>query len=158
MEKYLLNRRMFTGFACLLIMTLANAADSHSGTADLLTKIKSDLANGQAVIVYRMQNRDRASEQYADWAASLNQFYVTHRKNYRVYAASQVFDSELTRHNIKLRKSYTVFMKRGNPSYYYAGVILEKAVYLAVDNRYSGKPASALDRAFLPKTISFKLD
>ncbi|MEJ2439596.1 MAG: hypothetical protein P8Z72_07995 [Gammaproteobacteria bacterium] len=147
-----------SGVACLLLLTRAYAADPGPGTADLLTKIKSDLAHGQAVIVYRMQNKNRRSEQYADWAAGLNQFYATHRGHYRVYAANQAFNSELTKSKIKLKNSYTVFMKRGSPSYYYEGVILEKAVYTAVDNHYSGKPVSTLDRAFLPEVISFKLD
>ena len=122
----------------------------------LLASIDKDLNEGKVVVVYKMSNNDTSSEQYADWAAYLNELSSTGNANYKIYPTNEVFNRKLTISNITPDEDYTVFLKRGKPSYYYDGVIVEPMVYTAVYNSYSDVKLTDIDIAFMPDVIDFK--
>ncbi|MBI1422148.1 MAG: hypothetical protein GC149_01695 [Gammaproteobacteria bacterium] len=157
MKSYLFLRQLLLIFTIMLAVGCANSATPGTATAELLKKIENTLGQGQAVIVYHMTNMDRTTEQYADWSASLNEFSSAHADKYKVFSADIKFKTMLVKSNFGRNKEFTVFMKKDYPTYYYDGVIVEQAVYIAIDNKYSGKPLSGMDKAFLPKEINFSL-
>jgi len=159
LKNTLLLRRIIANCAAVLIVAAgyADAATQEANTSHLILKIKNDLDGGQAIIVYYMENNDKTDEQYADWSAYLNDFAAAHAKLYKVYAADESINATLEQHKLNSRQNYTLFMKRGSPSYFYSGVIVEPAVYTAVDNTYSGKAATDSVNAFLPTASNFAL-
>jgi len=146
-------------YAILLIAGCANSAPSSKGDGNVSYKIEKTLAEGKAVIVYHMTNMDKSTEQYADWSANLNDFHAAHSGKYEVLSADNNFLKILKANKFSENAEFSIFMKKGYPTYYYDGVIVEKAVYLSVDNKYSGKTLTGMDEAFLPKeiNISFKI-
>jgi len=141
-------------YAIFLIAGCANSAPSSKGDSYVSQKIEMNLAQGKAVIVYHMSNKDKESEQYADWSANLNEFYAAHSGKYEVFSADNNFLKILKANKLGENAEFSIFMKKGYPTYFYDGVIVEKAVYLSVDNKYSGKTLSGMDKAFLPKEIN----
>lgn len=140
----------------LLIIGLAavttNSISGFMSNDPLLSTIHQQLAQGNVVVVYQMENDDKGSEQYADWASYLNDFYSTNTDNYRVYRTNKVLNDILVINKIDVTDSYTLFMKYGSPSYFYQGAIVEAMVYFAVDQAYSGQSADGLE-AFLPDEV-----
>lgn len=121
--------------------------------AALLGVVLQELEQGRVVVVYRMSNSERDSEQYADWSAYLNDFASSNGSQYTFHPSDKGFDDFLKGNGADVGEDYTVFMKKGYPTYYYDGVILESMIYTSVDNAYSKKPLTDMDRAFLPEAI-----
>jgi hypothetical protein len=157
LKNYLFLRRVLIIFLITFAAGCANSATPGAAPDNLLRKIETALGRGQAVIVYSMTNMDRTTEQYADWSANLNEFSSAHAGKYQVFSADEKFKKLLVKSNVGGSKEFTVFMKKDYPTYCYDGVVVEQAVYLAIDNKYSGKPLSAMDKAFLPNEINFLL-
>lgn len=104
-----------------------------------------------------MLNQDKTSEQYADWAAYLNEFSSSKPDTYRFYKTNVAFNKKLNKHKANIENSYTLFLKKGKPDYFYEGVIVEMAVYMTVDFAYTGKPLTPMHEAFLPVEIDIKI-
>ena len=142
-----------------LVLTITSGcANSDTPTAhfdELLSNIDKSIIQGKTVIVYQMKNMDTTTEQYADWSAYLNDFMKEKSDNYKAFSANKAFNTKLSKIKINTDNSYTVFFKKGKPTYYYDDVIVEPMVYIAIDNKYSGKKLSAMDNAFLPEVIDF---
>ncbi len=103
-----------------------------------------------------MKNTDKKSEQYADWSAYLNNFTENRMNTYAVHKADKKFNEKLLSLNIDSDGNYSVFIKQGKATYYYNDVVLEPMIYMAIDNAYSGKQLSPMDKAFLPDAINLK--
>lgn len=140
-----------------LVTGCANSGSTSSETDTLLISIENSLNQGQTVIVYQMKNTDKSSEQYADWAEYLNDFSANNASTYKAYASNKALNKKLENKKINTTDKYTLFLKKGKPSYFYDGVIVEAMVYLAVENAYSEKPLSTMYQAFLPEVVDFKL-
>lgn len=131
----------------------------QSGLASgLLHEIRQELDLGKIVVIYHMSNDELDSEQYADWSTYLNEFASSKDKRYTFHASDKEFDSLLKAKNINAEGDYTLFMKKGDATYYYDGVILESMVYVSVDKMYTRKPMTDMDKIFLPDTIDFVVD
>jgi len=142
----------------LFITIIIASGCAVSGTSlsdELLSSIDESIMQGKTVIVYQMKNMDKTTEQYADWSAYLNDFMKEKSDNYKAFSANKAFNTKLSKIKINTDNSYTVFFKKGKPTYYYDDVIVEPMVYIAIDNKYSGKKLSAMDNAFLPEVIDF---
>ena len=141
-------------FLLFLISGCTEAGTQAQSADDLLSTIRQELRQEKVVVVYHMSNGEPDSEQYADWAAYLNDFASSKGKQYTFHASDKEFDGFLKKNGVDIGEDYTVFMKKGDATYYYDGVILESMVYMSVDNVYSKKPLSDMDKAFLPETIN----
>lgn len=138
----------------LLLISGCTEADSQPQSADaLLGAVRQELEQGKVVVVYRMSNGEQDSEQYADWSAYLNDFASSKGTQYTFHSSDNGVEQFLKKNGADVGADYTVFMKKGYPTYYYDGVILESMIYTSVDNAYSKKPLADMDRAFLPEAI-----
>lgn len=155
----LINNSLFNRlFILLTLAVLSSCANSDSSETDVfLSNIKKDLAQGKTVVVYQMLNKDKTSEQYADWASYLNDFITSQVSNYKVYASDMALNTRLLNKKMNIANSYTLFLKKGKASYFYAGVIVEPMVYMAVENSYSNGAASPMLLAFLPEVIEINV-
>ncbi len=135
---------------------------ANSGALDKIDSqnfknLKTDLAQGKAIIIYKMNNNDKTTEQYADWSSNLNDFVNDKSNIYAVYRATADIDNTLKLNNIKPADNYTLFIKNNNSSYFYKGVIVEMMVYMAIDDIYTKNKKTPMTEAFLPDMITFKL-
>jgi len=153
------NHLLLNKFLIFLTFTIASGcANSETPSAhsdELLSSIDKSIKQGKTVIVYQMKNIDKTTEQYADWSAYLNDFMKEKANSYKAYSANKAFNTKLSKIKTNTDRSYTVFLKREKPTYYYDDVIVEPSVYDAVDNQYSDKELSAMNNAFLPDVIIF---
>ena len=156
-SKFLRRNGVFL-FSLLLISGCIEASTQSLATDALLDTVRQELEQGKVVVVYHMVNGEQDSEQYADWSAYLNEFASSKGKQYTFHPSDKVFDDFLEKQDIDARESYTVFMKKGDATYYYDGVIVELMVYTSVDNVYSKKPLTDMDKAFLPKAVNVFVD
>jgi hypothetical protein len=152
-------------FAIVLVVVTANAHEisgsgsgsgsgSRSSDADpLLSSIHQQLAQGKIIVVYQMQNDDKSSEQYADWASYLNDFSSTHVDNYRIHKTNDALNLIIASQQIDVTESYTLFIKTGSSSYFYQDVIVDAMVYFAVDQAYAGHIIDG-HAAFLPDEVT----
>lgn len=122
-----------------------------------MADISKDLKNGLSVIVFQMTNKDKSSEQYADWSAYLNDFIASKPGKYKVYETNAAFNKKLTNSEISSNSDFTIFIKQDSETYYYDGVIVEPMVYMAVDNQFNKKKVTDMDRAFMPDAVHFAL-
>ena len=123
----------------------------------LLSTINQQLMDGQIVVIYQMENNDRTTEQYADWAYYLNDFASERRASYQFHQSNRAVNDKLDSQKINTGGSYTLFLKEGEASYYYPDVILEPVVYLAVDQAYAGH-SNQESRDFLPNAAKLTLE
>ncbi len=149
-------------FLILVIIPGCGYTDSPETSIDntsdaLLRNIEKDLGNGKGIIVYQMTNNDRSSEQYADWSSYLNEFTSSKTPDYVAYASSEKLNAKLLNKQANVAGSYTLFFKKGKPTYFYEGVIVEAMVYMAVDNIYSNGTPSPMFQAFLPDVLEVNL-
>ncbi len=134
---------------------------ANSGALDKIDSqnfknLKSDLAQGKTVIIYKMNNNDETTEQYADWSSNLNDFMRDKSNIYVVYRATADIDNTLKLNNIKPADNYTLFIKNDNSSYFYKGIIVEMMVYMAIDEVYTKNKITPMAEAFLPDIVIFK--
>jgi hypothetical protein len=137
-----------------LVSGCTEAGTQPQSTDDLLGTVRQELKQGKNVVVYHMKNSELDSEQYADWSAYLNDFASSKEKQYAFHSSDKGFDNFLKKNGVDIGGDYTLFMKKGDVTYYYDGVILESMVYMSVDNAYSKKPLTDMDKAFLPEAIN----
>jgi len=149
-------RKVFILLAFIIASGCANSGTPSSHSDKLLSSINESLKLGKTVIVYQMKNTDKTSEQYADWAGYLNDFASDKKDTYITYPANKAFNMKLSKSKINSEGNYTVFIKKGKPTYFYDDVILEPMVYIEIDNAFSGKKLSPMDNAFLPDAIRLK--
>ncbi len=123
-----------------------------------LDEISNSLNKGVIVIIYQMDNNDKKSEQYADWSANLNDFVHDNQKKYHVYKSSTAISQTLKSNKISHPNNYTLFLKKGKPSYLYDGVIVERMVYMAIDEAYTKNSISPMSEAFLPAVFNLTLE
>jgi len=151
------NNLLISKFFIFLTFAIASGCVNPGTHSDkLLSSINESIKQGKTVIVYQMKNMDKTTEQYADWSAYLNDFMKEKANSYKAYSTNKAFNTKLSKIKINTDSSYTVFLKQGKPTYYYDDVIVEPMVYIAIDNKYSGKELSAMDNAFLPDVINFQ--
>jgi len=154
-KKSFLNR-----FILLLALSaISGCVNSESSRSDntLIANIKNDLDRDIVVIIYKMHNRDRTSEQYADWSANLNNFISANSDHYKVYESDKDFDTKYLRKYNKKTENYTLFIKKGKSGYFYNGVIVESMVYMAVNSAYFKSTLSSVDKAFLPDQLKINI-
>jgi hypothetical protein len=107
--------------------------------------------NGQIVLLFTFRESIRDSEAYADWAAYLNDFKSGDGASFYI---AEVSGKDWQLLGIE-EKEFSLFFKKGYPSYIYEGLILEPQVYMAVDKRYSDQTLSDMDNAFLPDELEW---
>ena len=124
--------------------------------ADL--KFEKELESGKAVVLIINAVVKPESEQYADWSNYLNQFSSDVGKGYVFHKLSMDKLNKLVINADKFNKNYSmIFMKKGKPSYFYKGPIVEPQVYKFVQLTYSGKPIKPKYlNQFSPKKVSIK--
>jgi len=144
-------------FAIGMLAVTVNAISGSSNIDRLLLTIHEQLVQGKVVVVYQMRNDDKNSEQYADWASHLNDFATEHNAYYQFHQATKVVNDNLNSQKINTDGSYTLFLKEGEPSYFYPDVTVEIMVYMAVDHAYAGR-LSKNSRIFLPDEIKVRLE
>jgi len=135
----------------LSLIFIANCANSDNKHLD---DIRNSLNKRAIAIIYKINNDDKTSEQYADWSVNLNDFTHDNPKKYIVYKASAVIDQALKSSKISHSNNYTLFLKNGKPSYLYDGVIVEHMVYMANDEAYTKSSISPMSKVFLPDIIN----
>jgi len=145
-------------FLLLLISGCTEAGTQPQSAGAVLDTVRQELEQGKVVVVYHMVNGEQDSEQYADWSAYLNEFASSKGKLYTFHPSDKGFDDFLKKHGADASGSYTVFMKKGDSTYYYDGAIVELMVYTSVDNVYSKKPLTDMDKAFLPEAVNIFVD
>ena len=150
------SKSLLNNFLLIISLAIVSSCANSSSADKLLSKIENELNQGKTVIIYKMPNQDKTSEQYADWSANLNDFSSSKANTYRFHKSTTAFDKQLSRHKANLPDSYTVFLKKDKPGYFYEGVIVEMAVYMTVDFAYTGKPLSPMHEAFLPDEIDLE--
>ncbi|MCW8987133.1 MAG: hypothetical protein OQK75_05615 [Gammaproteobacteria bacterium] len=102
---------------------------------------KDDLESGKAVVLIINANENSKSEQYADWSHYLNEFSSGAGKNYTFHKLSADKLRRTILNGEKFKEKYSmIFMKKGKPSYFYSGPIVEPQVYKFVHLTFSGKP------------------
>jgi len=155
-----LSYRLFLAkaLACLFFAYVFFASSLAQANSDLLNKINSDLSNGHIVVVYQMLNNDTASEQYADWAYYLNEFAASNAPLYKFYSVDAAFNNRLSKCKLDITGSFTLFLKKDAPSFFYSGVVVENLVYLAVKAHYAQEELLPGYRAFMPDEVTITRD
>ncbi|MFK5915792.1 MAG: hypothetical protein QM484_15605 [Woeseiaceae bacterium] len=103
-------------------------------------------------------NEKSKSEQYADWSHYLNEFSSEVGKNYTFHKLSTDKLKSIILNGEKFKENYSmIFMKKGKPSYFYGGPIVEPQVYKFVQLTYSGKPIKPKHlNQFSPEEVNIK--
>lgn len=100
-----------------------------------------DLESGKSVVLIINADEKSKSEQYADWSHYLNEFSSDVGNNYVFHKISNVKLNKMILNGEKYKENYSmIFMKKGKPSYFYSGPIVEPQVYKFVKLTYLGKP------------------
>lgn len=100
-----------------------------------------DLELGKSVVLIINADEKSKSEQYADWSHYLNEFSSEVGNNYVYHKISTTKLNEIILNGEKFKENYSmIFMKKGKPSYFYSGPIVEPQVYKFVKLTYLGKP------------------
>ncbi len=120
--------------------------------------ILKELDSGKAVVLI-INSQVNKSEQYADWAYYLNQFSSKVEGRYVFHKISADMLNKLALNADRFVKEYSmIFMKRGKPSYFYKGAIVEPQVYRFIKLTYSGKAIKPeYLKQFSPKKVEIEL-
>lgn len=147
----MINNNLKNIFVFILILT------SSSIFADY--KIKKELESGKSVVLIINADEKSESEQYADWSHYLNEFSSEVGNNYFFHKISTAKLNKIILKGEKFKENYSmVFMKKGKPSYFYSGPILEPQVYKFVKLTYLGKPIKPKYlNQFSPKEVKIEL-
>lgn len=122
-------------------------------------KFEKELESGKAVVLIINAVVKPESEQYADWSHYLNQFSSDVGKSYVFHKLSMDKLNKLVLNADKFNKNYSmIFMKKGKPSYFYKGPIVEPQVYKFVQLTYLGEPIKPKHlKQFAPKEVNIEL-
>ena len=100
-----------------------------------------ELELGKSVVLIINADEKSKSEQYADWSHYLNEFSSEVGNNYVYHKISTTKLNKIILNGEKFKENYSmIFMKKGKPSYFYSGPIVEPQVYKFVKLTYLGKP------------------
>lgn len=147
---------MLRSLALLLIFLVTAACAQKPKDTVLPASIAPEIVNayksGQAILLYRF-NGSEASEAYADWQSYLQDFKLIDGKGFYIQAIDTDTLASLTPNSAQT-KDFSLFIKKGSPSYLYSDVIVEPQVYLAVTHAFAGQKLNGEDRAFIPKQVS----
>ncbi len=134
----------------LLIISLLIFADNQ---------LERELESGKAIVLIINAVVKKDSEQYADWSHYLNQFSSDVGKNYVFHKLSTDKLNKTVLNADKFNNNYSmIFMKKGKPSYFYKGPIVEPQVYKFVQLMYSGKLIKPKYlKQFSPKEVNIEL-
>lgn len=120
------------------VFTLALILISSSVFAD--HEFVKELESGKSVVLIINADEKSKSEQYADWSHYLNEFSSKVAKEYVFHKMSGSKLKKIILNGEKFKENYSMlFMKKGKPSYFYSGPIVEPQVYKFVQLTYSGK-------------------
>lgn len=107
---------------------------------------------GKTLILYGYDERFTTTEAFADW-----QFYFQQHVDSE---DASIFTGQIAPEKLHalvgladVSTEFTLFIKRGYPTYFYEDFILEPQVYKAVDAAYDGVALSPEDHAFLPEQV-----
>ena len=126
-------KKLNTAFTFLLFFFSLTACADNT--------FEKELASGKSIVLIINADLKSKSEQYADWSHYLNQFSSNVGKDFVFHHISKNMINELVKNGDRFNKSYSmIFIKKGKPSYFYEGPIVEPQVYKYVKLSYSGKP------------------
>ena len=139
-----------------LFIAISSISFSVSVFAD--QNLKNELDAGKAIVLVINAIAEPETEQYADWSHYLNQFsskagetFVFHKTTTRKLK-DQIYGAEKFSTNHSM-----IFMKKGKPSYFYNGPIVEPQVYQFVYLTYQEKPVKPeYLKQFAPQVITIK--
>lgn len=137
---------LFTITACDMD---SEAVKNTSVTNYLSTKSMAAYENGESVLLFSLSKNTRDTEAYADWAEYLNDFKLNPPSKFSIL---EITPKEKSALNSNLQ-DFSVFLKKGYPSYLYDGLIVEPQVYTAVYKRYTDQELSQMDESFLPDPL-----
>ena len=118
----------------------------------LSPEIRIVYETGQAILLYHFDPQATHSEAYADWSAYLKDFKHTEGKAFYIQAIDTAILPTLI-NKTELINDFSLFIKKGLPSYLYPAVILEPQIYQAVAHKYIKQPLTKQDHAFLPEQV-----
>ena len=146
----MLNNNLKITFVFLLIIISFSVYAEHG--------FKKDLGSGKSVVLIINANEKSKSEQYADWSHYLNEFSSKVGKDYTFHKLSADKLKNIILNGEKFKENYSmIFMKKGKPSYFYSGPIVEPQVYKFVQLSYSGKPIKPKYlNQFSPEKVNIK--
>jgi hypothetical protein len=104
---------------------------------------------GEGVLLFSFSKNTLDTEAYADWAEYLNDFKLNTPSGLTIL---EITSKEKSALNSNLQ-DFSVFLKKGYPSYLYDGLIVEPQVYTAVYKRYTDQELSQMDESFLPDPL-----
>ena len=151
------NSSLLNKLLILIGLAIVSGCANSTPSDELLSKIQKELNEGKTVVIYQMLNKDKTSEQYADWSAYLNDYSASKAKTHTFHETNKRLNETLAKKQINSSDSYTLFLKKGKTSYFYEGTIVESMVYIAVDKSYTNKTLSPMDQAFIPDEITIEL-
>lgn len=100
-----------------------------------------ELEAGKSVVLIINADESSKSEQYADWSHYLNAFTSDVGNSYVFHKVSTRKLKNIILNSENFREDYSMlFMKKGMPSFFYGGPIVEPQVYQFVKLTYLGKP------------------
>lgn len=139
---------------CALQLLVANTA-----LADPRDALCETLQNDQTVILIINGLGNHESEQYADWAHYLNEFYnSSHSEEFAYFNVSAASLSTMIEDGQQFATSYSmIFMKNGRPSLFHEGPILEPQAYEYVDLFYAQQAIPAHLHQFAPVETDIRL-
>jgi hypothetical protein len=104
---------------------------------------------GEGILLFSFSKNTRDTEAYADWAEYLNDFKLNTPSGLTILEITSKEKSALNRN----LQDFSVFLKKGYPSYLYDGLIVEPQVYTAVYKIYTDQELSQMDESFLPDPL-----
>lgn len=119
----------------------------------LNANILTEYNNGHAIIIFAYSDTTTTTEAYADWAAYLNDFKSTTGEEFKFHRIERD-ELKSTIPDISNISEYSVFIKKGFPSYLYKDFIVEPQVYTAVFHDYNQEELTTEDKNFLPGVIT----
>ena len=129
----MINNGLKNVFSFILILISSSVFADH--------EFVKDIESGKSVVLIINATEKSKSEQYADWSHYLNEFSS---KVGNSYVFHKISDSKLKKvilNGEKFSENYSmIFMKKGKPSYFYSGPIVEPQVYKFVRLTYLDKP------------------
>lgn len=112
---------------------------------------------GNLVLLYAYNDEVMGSEAFSDWEHYLHDFKKNHIKELVTDRITTVDIVGVDGVVVVSATEFTLFMKKGFPSYFYEGLIVEPQVYQAVLRSYSNLELRSMDRAFMPKKVSYDI-
>lgn len=112
-------------------------------------------SNGDSILLYAYNKADFNDESYSDWSHYLNQFSEDTKGTFII---REIKSNVLASNNKNIvEENFSVFLKKGMPSYVYQGAIFESQVYTAIDNVYKARELTEEDKAFLTPEASVEI-